>query len=74
MSKEQPGQGDLFDELIPKRNEQKGLTMEDELRTSYLLVNVLLGLLVQKGVITQAEVDTLLAELYAEYKARRKVG
>jgi hypothetical protein len=77
-----PKQGDLFedafDEMIPKRNtnqEQPANNNEiskDEVRTSYLLVNVLLTLLIEKGYIQQQEVDVLLEEMYAEYK--RKVG
>jgi hypothetical protein len=75
-------QGDLFEDgfeqMVPKRSaaaQQPTSDQDfpkDQLRTSYLLVNVLLTLLIDKGYIQQQEVDNLLHELYAEYK--RKVG
>jgi len=67
---------DLFDDLVPKKEvkEEKkpvDFTQDDLIRTSYLLVNVLLELLLQKGIIQQAEVDKLLEEVYVEYKRKR---
>jgi hypothetical protein len=67
---------DLFNDMIPKPKEKSkevpsSSSFEDEIRTSYLLVNVLLSLLIDKGIIQQGEVDELLGELYEEYKRKR---
>jgi hypothetical protein len=68
---------DLFDDLVPDRDEpndeKKSLdfTQDDLIRTSYLLVNVLMEILIKKGYIQQSEVDHLLEEVYEEYKRKR---
>jgi hypothetical protein len=46
--------------------------LETEVRTSYLLVNVLLNLLVRKRIIHQHEVQSLLGELHKDYMEQRK--
>jgi hypothetical protein len=72
---------DLFDDMIPKKSKKAETKSsshiaddgrEEEIRTSYLLVNVLLTLLIDKGIIHQGEVDELLEELFDEYKKKRR--
>ena len=69
-------------DIFPGRNEEEPveyvaettntITTSDEVTTSYLLVNVLLNLLISKGIIRQHEVDSLLLELHAEYRKAKK--
>ncbi|MGV7000239.1 hypothetical protein ACWA2C_16260 [Priestia megaterium] len=45
-----------------------------EVQTSYVLVNALLKLLVQKEIITTHEIQPLVAELHAEYMKKKGRG
>lgn len=47
------------------------LSMKDQIETSYVLVNMLVNLLIAKGVIKQQEVNSLVSELSKEYKIQR---
>jgi len=49
-------------------------SQEGEVRTSFLLVNTLLTLLVSKEIIKMEEVNSLMAELHIEYKKTRRGG
>lgn len=74
MSSPIDGQGDLFDEMVPKQREAKEvelLTQENVIRTAYLLSNVVLEVLVKKGIIQESEIDELLREAALEYKRKR---
>lgn len=62
-----------IEEPVPSIKKQ-GMTKDDEISTSYLLVNVLLNLLVQKGIIQTTEVNSLLSELHKQYMEKRKGG
>lgn len=69
------GQGDIFEQMIPKKREpQEDLSLTDEnvMRFSYLLSNVLLTILIKRGVIKESEVDSLLREAAIEYQLKRK--
>lgn len=46
----------------------------NEVETSYVLVNALLKLLVQKEIITTHEIQPLIAELHAEYMKKKGRG
>lgn len=45
---------------------------DEEALTSYLLVNVLLNLLIEKGIVYPHEINPLLSELYNSYRELRK--
>lgn len=75
--------GDIF----PGREEDSGqsekpeklkqvsvITEQDEVTTSYLLVNTLLSLLIQKNIINEQEVNSLLKELHSQYRQTKKGG
>ncbi|QHW35741.1 hypothetical protein GZH47_33145 (plasmid) [Paenibacillus rhizovicinus] len=47
------------------------LTSGDMVATSYLMVNALLNLLIDKGYIKEDEVSKLIDELWTEFKAKR---
>lgn len=51
--------------------EEENITLEDQVQTSYLLVNTLLHLLIQKKIIQAHEVHNLLRELHQELRNRR---
>ncbi|OXB94842.1 hypothetical protein [Parageobacillus galactosidasius] len=65
----------FLDELIVEHKEtpfeEEIITLEDQVRTSYLLVNTLLHLLIQKKIIQPHEVHNLLRELHQELRNRR---
>lgn len=46
----------------------------NEVQTSYVLVNALMSLLIQKGVIYPHEVQSLVSELHAEYIKKKGTG
>lgn len=67
----------IFGESKPNLNEQKDktvteLTLENEVHTSYVLVNALLNLLIQKGYIHSYEVSEIVAELHQQFIKRKK--
>jgi hypothetical protein len=66
---------DFLEELIFDHQEmpfeEETITLEDQVRTSYLLVNTLLHLLVQKKIIQPHEIHDLLRELHQELRNRR---
>lgn len=73
------GQGDLFNSLIPpERNEEPEshapLKREDLLRTAFVLSNVLLNVLIEKGIITEAESNDLLDAALKEYQKKVKLN
>lgn len=53
-------------------NEHSVLTQETEVHTSYILVNALLSLLIQKGIIKQSEVNQIVEELHAQYMRKKR--
>jgi hypothetical protein len=60
---------------VPNQDDSQAaftISQEDEVTTSYLLVNTLLNLLLQKGIVKQHEVNSLLSELHVEYKKGRR--
>ncbi len=67
----------IFDEpSIPNQKDDTQtpnvpLTLENEVHTSYLLVNALLNLLLNKGVIFPHEVKFLVEELHQEYLKKK---
>jgi|GEM_PF-4713679 len=73
------GQGDLFNDLVPPaRNEEPAahapLEREDLLRTAFVLSNVLLNVLIEKGIITEAESNDLLGAALKEYQKKVKLN
>lgn len=48
------------------------INRDEEITTSYLFVNILLNLLIKKGIIHSAEVNNLLAELHRDYIKKKK--
>ena len=48
------------------------ISREEEITTSYLLVNTLLNLLISKGIIQQSEVNELLSELHKNYIQKKR--
>lgn len=79
-------QGSIFDDLIPPSKQEtkkedptnpmgnmpKGdFPYADEVKTSYLLVNALMTVLVKKGLINEEEVNDVLTEMYIEYKRKK---
>ncbi|GAK41962.1 hypothetical protein TCA2_4454 [Paenibacillus sp. TCA20] len=64
------GQGDLFDNLIPASREEKpfvSLRREDLLQSSYVISNVLLNVLIKRGIIREDELNDLLDEAWKTY-------
>lgn len=63
----------IFGEPVKeKREETPALNSSNEIKTSYILVNALLSLLIQKGIIHHHEVNSLVAELYDEYVKKKR--
>ncbi len=54
-----------------QQSDQIKLTYQNEVHTSYLLVNALFNLLLRKGVIFPHEVNPLVEELHTEYMKRK---
>ncbi|WP_067923957.1 hypothetical protein [Alicyclobacillus shizuokensis] len=67
---------DLFEDMIPQRRSladtPQGVTRNDEVVTSYLLVNALFQLLLRKGIIHEHEVNQLIEELAIEYQQTKR--
>lgn len=63
---------DDFEDKIPSLPEIKMNPSQNEVYTSYLLVNALFNLLVTKGIIKSSEITPLLADLHVSYKNGKK--
>jgi hypothetical protein len=81
MSKRDEQDFDFLDQVLPSqaienKNEtpfhDDAVSFNDQVRTSYLLVNALLNLLIQKGIIYPHEVNTLINELHQQLKLKRR--
>lgn len=46
-------------------------SLENEVQTSFLLTNALLNILLRKGIISQNEVQELVAELFEVYQQKK---
>lgn len=51
----------------PPDTSKVSLSIENEVKTSYLLVNALLKILITKGIIHSGEVNDLVKELHNDY-------
>lgn len=51
----------------PPDTSNVSLSIENEVKTSYLLVNALLKILITKGIIHSGEVNDLVKELHNDY-------
>jgi hypothetical protein len=58
----------------PPETEKPSNPYDTEVQTSYLLVNALLTLLQQKGIIQPHEVQPIISELHKQYMAKKGRG
>lgn len=65
--------GNLSNTTSPKKHDRTLMpSNENEIHTSYILVNALLNLLIQKGVIHRHEVNGIVAELHELYLKKKR--
>ncbi|CDQ41895.1 hypothetical protein [Virgibacillus salexigens] len=72
---------DFISEVLPEGNQQKQfeneetttkVTEADYITTSYLLTNVIMNILIERGITTQKEINGILKEVHADFQDKRR--